>query len=59
MTVPKLSCPNAVYVSGMKINCKLTGGRCTHVFYKSCKGWWALSPEAKRCPLREGSNGKA
>lgn len=50
----RLSCPFAKYVEGMKINCTKTGGRCAHVFFKSCKGFWALSPQAAQCPVRKG-----
>ena len=48
-----LKCPFAEYGDGMKINCKKTGSRCGNVFFKSCKGWWALRPSAAKCPLRE------
>lgn len=51
----KLSCPFAKYGEGLKINCTKTDGRCAHVFFKTCKGWWALSPQAEICPLRKGN----
>lgn len=54
----KLECPNAEYVEGMKIHCKAVKGRCAHVYFKACKGWWALTPQAARCPMREDQNGK-
>ena len=50
---PGLSCPNAKYVSGMRIYCEKQGEYCGNVFYKSCKGWWALTANAARCPVRK------
>ena len=50
----RLSCPFAEYSDGMKINCKKTQGRCAHVYFKSCKGFWVLSPQAALCPVRKG-----
>ena len=50
----RLSCPFAEYGDGMKINCKKTQGRCAHVYFKSCKGFWVLSPQAALCPARKG-----
>ena len=52
----ELSCPHAEYRAGMRIWCKATGQLCAHVFFKSCKGWWALTPQAARCPMREEKN---
>jgi len=49
----ELTCPNAEYREGMKIWCKKLGGWCVHVYFKACKGWWALTPQADRCPARE------
>lgn len=54
MTTPKLECPRAKYESGMRIRCTATGDYCGNVYWKSCKGWWALTANAARCPLREG-----
>ena len=48
-----LSCPNAEYRERMIIWCKKTGQPCAHVFFKSCKGWWALHKTADSCPLRK------
>lgn len=48
-----LSCPHAVYREEMKIWCKKAGCWCGHAFFKTCKGWWALSAQATRCPLRK------
>ena len=25
---------------------------CPHVYFKRCKGWWANTDQAERCPLR-------
>lgn len=47
-----LTCPQAEYREEMRIYCKKAGGICGHAFFKSCKGWWALTPMADRCPLR-------
>lgn len=48
-----LSCPEAEYREGMQIWCKKRGCWCAHVFFKSCKGWWALRPSAEECPVRK------
>jgi hypothetical protein len=53
MSRPTLDCPHAYYVEKMHINCKKTGGRCAHQYYKRCKGWWANTPAAAECPARE------
>ena len=53
----RLSCPQAVYGDGMKIICTKTGRLCAHQFFKRCKGWWALNPNADRCPVRRQSDG--
>ena len=49
-----LSCPLAKYGPDMMILCGRDGQPCAHQFYKSCKGWWALSPGATDCPIRKG-----
>lgn len=49
----KLDCPHATYRSGMRIWCEKAGTWCGHVFFKQCKGWWALSKTAPACPLRK------
>lgn len=48
-----LSCPFAAYGRDMIIFCKKTGQPCGHVFFKTCKGWWALTKTADTCPLRK------
>lgn len=52
MKIP-LSCPRAEYGPGMMILCKKDGEPCGHQFFKSCKGWWALTPGAESCPVRK------
>ena len=52
---PTLACPYAEYTDGMRIHCKKACAPCGHAFFKRCKGWWALSPQAERCPLRKRS----
>lgn len=61
MTAPRLECPHARYRSGMRIYCTKCGDYCGHVYWKACKGWWALTANATRCPLRKGGDdhGKA
>lgn len=54
---PSLSCPHARYIDGMRIYCDAAHGLCGNVFYKQCKGWWSLNPNAARCPLRRIQNG--
>lgn len=53
---PKLNCPHAKYVSGMRIWCTAAEGYCGNVYFKSCKGWWVLTANAARCPLRRGGD---
>lgn len=58
MKIP-LECPAASYGEGMRIKCSKTGSPCAFQYFKSCKGWWALSPGAKRCLVRkEKTDGK-
>ena len=52
MKIP-LSCPQASYGAGMIIQCRKAGGRCGNQYFKRCKGWWALTEAADRCPLRK------
>lgn len=52
MKVP-LECPQAEYRAGMQIYCKARGDWCGNVYFKRCKGWWALTDSAARCPLRK------
>ncbi len=49
----KLSCPQAEYRSGMRIFCRKTGDLCGNQYFKRCKGWWALTEKADRCPKRK------
>lgn len=48
-----LDCPLAKYGPDMAIICARDGEPCAHQFYKSCKGWWVLSPGATDCPIRK------
>ena len=48
-----LKCPYARYVSGMKINCEISGGRCGHQRWKPCVGWWVLTDQANDCTMRK------
>lgn len=52
MKVP-LECPQAEYRQGMQIWCRKLGNLCAHVYFKRCKGWWVLSDQAARCPVRK------
>lgn len=51
MKVP-LECPFAEYREGMRIFCKKRDDWCGNVYFKRCKGWWAQTDAAQRCPLR-------
>ena len=53
-----LDCPHAEYTDGMRIFCKKAREPCAHVYFKQCKGWWALTPPAARCPLRRDQIGQ-
>ena len=55
---PRLSCPHARYISGMRIYCDAAGRLCGNVHFKACKGWWVLTTGADRCPIRSEKNGK-
>lgn len=48
----KLNCPQAEYRSGMRIFCRKTGDLCGNQYFKRCKGWWALTEKADRCPIK-------
>ncbi len=52
----KLSCPCASYRPDMRIACGKTLSYCGHAYFKRCKGWWVLSENAARCPLRRKEN---
>ena len=47
-----IDCPNGSYDEKMKINCSAVNGRCGNQRFKSCKGWWVLTENAKNCPMR-------
>lgn len=51
-----LECPYAKYVDGMIIHCTKVDKSCAFVHYKSCKGWYVLSPGAKDCKYRKDDN---
>lgn len=51
MKVP-IACPNGEYREGMKIYCTKTDNWCGNQYFKQCKGWWALTDNAQRCPVR-------
>ena len=51
-----LTCPKAKYGPDMMIICTHDGQPCAHQYFKSCKGWWALTPGADRCPVRGETN---
>lgn len=54
----KLDCPYARHEPGtMRIWCEKVKTYCAHQYFKSCKGWWALTDEAGKCPAREESHG--
>ena len=47
-----LGCPHARYGENMVIICTRDGQPCAHQYFKSCKGWWALSPGWTTCTAR-------
>lgn len=50
-----LECPHAHYDQNMRIRCTVADDRlCAHQYFKACKGWWALTDQAKDCPMRGG-----
>ena len=52
MKIDPLTCPHAQYREDMKIWCRKAGTWCGHVYFKRCKGWWAMTPAAAQCPIR-------
>lgn len=50
-----LSCPFARYRADMTIFCSACQDLCGHQYFRACKGWWALSPSADRCPIKGGN----
>lgn len=48
-----LECPHAEYRDGMKVYCRKVENWCGNAYFKTCKGWWALTPRAAQCPLRK------
>lgn len=51
MNVP-LECPNAEYREHMRIFCRAKNDWCGNQYFKRCKGWWALTDAAPKCPAR-------
>lgn len=47
------TCPLGKYTKDMKIVCTKVDNLCAHQFFRQCKGWWANTEQADRCPLRE------
>ena len=59
MKPDKLTCPNAKYRDEMRIYCEKAEDYCGNAYFLRCKGWWALTEGADRCPLRkERKHGK-
>lgn len=52
----EIACPNGEYTDGMKIYCKATGSLCGNQRFKSCKGWWVLTDNARKCPKWKEKN---
>ena len=48
----QLSCPHGEYRERLRIYCKKTGDLCGNQYFKRCKGWWALTENAARCPIK-------
>lgn len=48
-----IDCPHGEYGHMMRIYCKKTGNLCGNQRFKNCKGWWVLTDNAYKCPLRE------
>ena len=46
-------CPLGEYNSKMQIVCKKIDNLCGNQYFKACKGWWANTERAEKCPLRE------
>lgn len=53
----KLTCPWAKHDDKMRIICIKRGGLCGNQYFRSCKGWWALTDRAAECPVRRYENG--
>ena len=49
-----LDCPHAEYRDEMRIYCTVAADYCGNQYFKACRGWWALTDRARRCPLRKG-----
>ena len=56
MKIDPLTCPHAQRREETRIWCAKAGDWCGHVYFKRCKGWWVLSPQAERCPMRRDSH---
>lgn len=53
MRYPALTCPHASYGEQMKIRCSRSNGApCAFQYFRTCKGWWELRPNADKCLLR-------
>lgn len=56
----ELTCPQARYDAQMRIHCKAADDDlCAHQRFKACKGWWALTDQAEKCPMREKETANA
>lgn len=53
----KMSCPYAKHDERMRIICTKRGGLCGNQYFRSCKGWWALTVSADACPIRRNNDG--
>lgn len=52
----ELKCPHAYHGEGMKVYCRKLNDLCGNQYFKRCKGWWTLTDNASRCPLRKENN---
>lgn len=52
------NCKNGEY-RGIKIWCNALNNYCGNQRFKSCKGWWVLTDNAGRCPIKEQKNENA
>ena len=56
MKLPDLKCPKAEYrnINGeIRVYCQKLEGICWYQYWKPCKGWFVMSPDAKKCKERE------
>ena len=47
-----IDCPNGEYREEMRIYCRAMNGWCGNQYFRRCKGWWALTDNASKCPVR-------